>query len=83
LGATAVQKDLIILLDGGNSMGGVLPGDILISRASYTKFTASVNIIKELLDTLTYGDSVSVVLFSSSTTANLVMTVSAQAKQVG
>jgi hypothetical protein len=51
MGATAVSKDLVILLDGGNSMGGNLPGDIFQSR-DFTKFTASVNIIKKLLDTL-------------------------------
>jgi hypothetical protein len=71
MGATAVSKDLVILLDGGNSMGGNLPGDIFQSR-DFTKFTASVNIIKELLDTLNYGDRVSVISFSSSTKANLV-----------
>lgn len=76
MGATAVQKDLIILLDGGNSMGDGLPGDIFINPRGFTKFTASVNMIKELLDTLNYGDRVSVVIYSSSSTATLVMTVS-------
>ncbi|KAG0610139.1 hypothetical protein M758_7G041500 [Ceratodon purpureus] len=71
MGATAVQKDLVILLDSGNSMGDYLPNDIFQSR-DFTKFTASVNMIDELLDTLTYGDRVSVISFSSSTKANMV-----------
>ena len=71
MGATAVQKDLVILLDGGNSMGDYLPNDIFQSR-DFTKFIASVNMIDELLDTLTYGDRVSVISFSSSTKANMV-----------
>lgn len=69
--ATAVTKDLVILLDGGNSMGDDLPVDIFISKG-VTKFDTSINIIKALLDTLTYGDRVSVVLFSSSTEPYLV-----------
>jgi len=76
MGATAVRKDLVILLDGGNSMGDALPNDILINPNDFTKFAASVNMIKELLDTLNYGDRVSVVLYSSSTSATLVMNVS-------
>lgn len=63
MGATAVTKDLVILLDKGNSMGGALPGDILISR-DVTKFNAAVNIVKDHLDALTYGDRVSVLSFS-------------------
>lgn len=62
-------------------MGDTLPGDIFQSR-NFTKFTASVNMVKELLDTLTYGDRVSVILFSSSAKANLVYkTVSVQVKR--
>lgn len=71
-----MQKELVILLDGGNSMGDALPGDIFINPKDFTKFTASQNMINELLDTLIYGDSVSVVTFSTSTTATLVMNVS-------
>ena len=70
VGATAVKKDLVILLDGGNSMGDTLPGDLFI--ASEAKFTAAVNMITELLDTLTYGDRVSVLKFTSDSTATLV-----------
>ena len=76
MGATAVLKDLIVLLDAGNSMGGNLPADIF-QQNGFTKFSASVYMINALLDTLTYGDRVSIVTFSSSAQANLVdMTVS-------
>lgn len=69
VGATAVKKDLVILLDGGNSMGDTLPTDIF---ASENKFNAAVDMITELLDTLTYGDRVSVIKFTSDSTASLV-----------
>lgn len=64
-----MKKDLIILLDGGNSMGGALPSDIF---APENKFNVAVNMITELLDTLTYGDRVSVIEFTSASTATLV-----------
>lgn len=59
----------MILVDGGNSMGDTLPADIF---ASENKFNAAINMIKQLLDTLTYGDRVSVIKFTSDSTATLV-----------
>ena len=63
-----MKKDLVILLDGGNSMGDTLPVDIF---APENKFNVAVNMIMELLDTLTYGDRVSVIKFTSDSTATL------------
>ena len=80
MGATAVLKDLIVLLDAGNSMGENLPVDIL-QQNGFKKFSAAVYMINALLDTLTYNDRVSIITFSSSAQANLVaMTVSAHVK---
>jgi len=69
VGATAVKKDLVILLDGGNFMGETPPSDIFVPES---KFNVAVNMITELLDTLTYGDRVSVIEFTSASTATLV-----------
>lgn len=65
IGATSVKKDVIVLLDTGISMGGQLPGDLLVT-APISKLSASISIVTELLDTLAYGDRVTVVTFTSS-----------------
>lgn len=71
IGATAVKKDVIVLLDTANSMGGQLPGDLLVT-AAISKLSASLSIVTELLDTLAYGDRVTVITFTSSG-ANIVL----------
>lgn len=76
MGATAVQKDIVLLLDAGYSMGNAVPGSI---TSDTTKFVGAVNIIKALLDTLTFGDRVTVVQFTSSNVTTVVyQTVSAE-----
>ena len=60
-----MKKDVIVLLDTGNSMGAQLPGDLLVT-ATISKLSASISIVTELLDTLAYGDRVTVVTFTSS-----------------
>lgn len=62
MGVIVVMKDFVIFLDKGNLMGGVLFGDILIFR-DVIKFNVVVNIVKDYLDVLMYGDCVLVFLF--------------------
>ncbi|KAG0568493.1 hypothetical protein KC19_6G023200 [Ceratodon purpureus] len=64
IGATSVKKDVIVLLDTGNSMGDKLPSDLLVT-AAISKLSASFSIVTELLDTLAYGDRVTVITFTS------------------
>ena len=69
MGATAVQKDIVVLLDAGYSMGNAVPGSV---TSDITKFMGAIHIIKALLDTLTFGDRVTVVRFTSSNVASVV-----------
>lgn len=50
MGVTAVEKDVIVLLDVGNSMGDKLPGDLLVPL-NQSKLDVSVALVVELLDT--------------------------------
>lgn len=65
MGVTAIKKDVIVLLDTGNTMGDLLPGDLLDS-ADITKLNASLSVVNELLDTFAYGDRVTVITFTNS-----------------
>lgn len=64
-GVTAVKKDVVVLLDAGNSMGENLPGDLLVT-ASTTKFQATLSILSDFLDTLAFGDRITIVTFTST-----------------
>ena len=56
----------MVLLDTGNSMGDTLPNDMLVPRPNTSKLSASISIIIDLLDTLVFGDHVTVITLASS-----------------
>ncbi|XP_024382088.1 uncharacterized protein [Physcomitrium patens] len=51
---TAVKKDVIVLLDVGDSMGDSLPGDLLVTEGT-SKLSVFVALVVELLDTVAYA----------------------------
>lgn len=74
MGATAVKKDVMVLLDAGVSMGFNLPDDLAVTAGTTTVFSAAVSIISVLLDTLIdSSDRVTIITFNSSTVANYVL----------
>lgn len=60
-----MKKDVVVLLDAGNSMGENLPGDLLVT-ASTSKFQATLSILSDFLDTLAFGDRITIVTFKST-----------------
>jgi len=72
MGVTAVKKDVVVLLDAGNSMGDSLPGDLLVTTST-TKFQALVSMLTSFLDTLAIGDRITIVTFTSSAAASSVL----------
>ncbi|CAM6030389.1 unnamed protein product [Sphagnum balticum] len=73
MGATAVKKDVMVLLDAGVSMGFNLPNDLEVTAGTTTMFSAAISIISVFLDTLIdSNDRVTIITFNSST-ANYVL----------
>ena len=60
-----MQKDVIVLLDTGNSMGDNVPSDLLV-QSDISKLSAASSIVTQLLDTFAYGDRVTIITFTSS-----------------
>jgi hypothetical protein len=74
MGATAVQKDVMVLLNAGVSMGLNLPNDLEVTAGTTTKFSAAISIISVFLDTLIdSNDRVTIITFNSSTVAHTVL----------
>jgi hypothetical protein len=74
MGATAVKKDVMVLLDAGVSMGFNLPNDLEVTAGTTTMFSAAISIISVFLDTLINStDRVTIITFNSSTVAHYVL----------
>jgi len=74
MGATAVIKDVMVLLDAGFSMGSYLPNDLEVTAGTTTMFSAAISIISVFLDTLIDSyDRVTIITFNSSTVAHYVL----------
>lgn len=70
-GVIAVKKDVVVLLDARNSMGDSLPNDLLVT-AGTTKFQATLSILLDFLDTLAFGDRITIVTFDSTSAATYI-----------